>query len=110
METAAGRLNPVKVDVGQVKRVVSRLLDAVIESNGNDIELLEDEYWCILGRERFEIYEQPGELGVGQLSDVVAEVVAGDSDPSRLSSLDLIRVGELLVALGDLLEQPLRMS
>lgn len=96
------------LDIDSLARLLSRLLHAVAESNGSTIVFDVDEYWSFLsGEELFDVYRRPTEFGVGQLSDTIAEMRRAEDPDVPLSSLDLIRLGELLVALGQRLDHPL---
>lgn len=89
-----------KVNIDEIKKVVTLLLSNLKESKGNEIELRGDFYWDISSDQLYNPYDEPSDLSLGQLSDDLTEI-------SRLSALsdeaipyDLKRIAEILKALS----------
>ncbi len=56
------------VDIEELRKIVATLLD-VVASNGTTIDIADDYYWDVPRNCRYEVYESPAELTVGQLTD-----------------------------------------
>lgn len=77
------------IDVAQLRSAVDGLLNAVEDRFGARVSIDADHYWLVELRAAFsadlhEPGQQPGDLGVGQISDDIAsvtEVVQGLEDP-----------------------------
>lgn len=91
------------VDIGQLRRAAEIALKELERVSGSKARLERDFFWVIPSEERFNPYERPMNATVGQLSELIDHVAALDSDPERVSRQHLVWIGELLMAIGELL-------
>lgn len=71
-----------QITVEQLKAAAEMLFSHLQDSGVKTIEIAEDFYWDVPAANRYDQYEQPAQLTVGQLSDDVSEVqrmLAGDT-------------------------------
>lgn len=78
---------PMTVSLSQLRQVLNRLLDDVVERNGGDeIELDADYYWMLDPLDTYNASESPtaARMTLGQLSDDLVELtaMAATSDPA----------------------------
>jgi hypothetical protein len=94
------------IDVAQLRSAVDGLLNAVEDRFGARVAIDADHYWLVELRAAFSAdLHQPGDLGVGQISDDIASVavvVQGLAEPEIRPILwhDLEHVTSLLRALA----------
>ncbi|HUB41090.1 MAG TPA: hypothetical protein VMA72_19790 [Streptosporangiaceae bacterium] len=98
------------IDVPQLRSAVDALLKAAEDRMGALVSIYADHYWLVelraaFGADYHEPRQQPGYLGVGQISDDIAsvtEVAQGLQDPESWPILwhDLEHVTGLLRALA----------
>lgn len=92
-----------KANIDEIEKVTLLLLLKLRESKGNVIEINNDFYWDIPADELYNPYEEPKNIGLGQLSDDLNEIkrltMAFDVTP-----YDLKRLASILKALS--LENP----
>ena len=84
-----------RIAVDELRRIADQLLTHVESRAGRQIELEADFYWNVPDAVKYDQYEEPKELDVGQLSedwDRLAAISRGDSPP----------VGAALAWLGEL--------
>jgi hypothetical protein len=93
-----------KVSVQELQRAASILLKHLEETGQNVLEIPEDFYWDVPADRRYEQYNEPKQLTVGQLSDDWAEVnriTKGEREPLGYALVWLAsvlrRVGEKAV-------------
>jgi hypothetical protein len=90
------------VDIAQLRRALAIGIDELQRTSGSVMRLEKDFFWAIPREERFNPYEQPETMTVGQLSELIGHVSALDSDPGRVTRQHLVWLGELLKAIGEL--------
>lgn len=87
------------MNIENLIRVTSLLLQRLAENLGNEVEIDKDYYWNISLEEKYDPYNKPKNITLGQLSDDYNELVnildSGDEIP-----YDLIRVARILEALS----------
>lgn len=84
----------IAIDV--LKAAAETLIERVREVEGDTVSLRHDMFWSIPADELFDVYNEPEELTVGQLSDSWDQI-------SRITSRDDAPVGYALVWLADVL-------
>jgi len=90
------------VDISQVRRAVEIAMDELERVVGSETKLEKDFFWAIPLEERFNPYQEPTTMTVGQLSELIEHVSALDADPERVTRQHLIWLGDLLKAIGEL--------
>lgn len=56
------------INIEELKQITLRVLSEIQSCRGNEIELVEDYYWDIPRAARYNPYEEPKQLSLGQLS------------------------------------------
>lgn len=59
------------ISVDQIRHTLLALLDHLKAAYGDTIELESDYFWSIPDNAKFDVYTKPGELTVGQVSEVI---------------------------------------
>lgn len=89
------------VSVAELRAITEKLLAHLEQKAGVQIEISMDHYWSVAKDQRYDSYQQPTELDVGQLSDDWAElqkINQGISDPT---SFALVWLSTILRAVGE---------
>ena len=93
-----------EVDLVELKKVVNRLLDHVIETRGVRAVTLGDRYyWEVPAPDRYRVEVDPGELDVGDLADdweFVSRLLQEENQPV---AYQLTELAPLLAYLGEVL-------
>ena len=76
------------------------LLTHLREVAGGVVELDKDAHWSVSSDAAYDVYSDPGPLGIGLLTDCLSSLERLHEDPSRILSYDLVHLGELLKAIG----------
>ncbi len=92
-----------KVNIDKIQQIAFLLFEKLKESNGVEIELKSDYYWCFNQEEIYDPYENPKNLTLGQLSDDLNEL-HNSLLSDDLVSYDLRRLARILEALS--IEKP----
>lgn len=88
-----------KVNIFEIEKVISILLEKLRRTKGNEIELKNDFYWDIATDELYNPYKEPKNITLGQLSDDLEELKRLNSTDGEIS-YDLKRVSSILTALS----------
>jgi hypothetical protein len=87
--------------------VLRRALDLVLEeleaTHGALLRIDRDYFWSIPAEQRMNVYEQPKDLTVGQLSELIEGMEKLVEDPERVTVVDAVKLAELLRNAGDAL-------
>jgi len=93
-----------EIDLIELKKIVNRLLDHIIETRGvRSITLGKNYYWDIPTPEIYEVEEEPGKLDTGSLSDdweFISSLLNPDSAPV---AYQLTEVAPIIRYIGELL-------
>lgn len=57
------------IDIPTLRQAISSLLDHVEAANGSKLPLSHDFFWTVPDAERYDNYDRPSELTIGQLSE-----------------------------------------
>ncbi len=93
-----------KVNIDEIQKIAFLLFAKLKESNGVEIELKSDYYWCFVEEEIYNPYDDPKNLTLGQLSDDLNEL-HNSLLSDDLVSYDLRRLARILEALS--IENPI---
>ena len=88
------------VQVDELRNFAALLLDHLEEHSGASIELDHDYYCNIPSDERYQVYEKPENLDIGQLADDLERLRALATDSDLVIGHALMWLGELLRAIG----------
>jgi hypothetical protein len=91
----------VRVRVDQLRQVFELLIDHVEKGQGGQLPVSRDYFWSIPAPERYDVYNQPGELTVGQVSEAWDNLHEMLEDPSKVIGYGLVWLADVLRALGD---------
>ncbi len=89
------------VPVSELRRACEFLLNHLEQSGPASVELTSDLYWNVPQDQRYQPYEEPKSLDLGQLSDDWAEVqaiVRGEKEPLGYA---LVWLSSILRAVGE---------
>ena len=88
-----------KVNIDEIEKIALLLLAKLKQSNGVEIDLKSDYYWCFDQEEIYNPYDDPKNITLGQLSDELNELKnilhSGDA-----LAYDLKRLARILEALS----------
>jgi len=62
-------VSELRIPVERLRAVVDLLMRRIAETAGDSVSLEQDYFWSISPDSLYNVYEEPGELGVGQLSE-----------------------------------------
>jgi hypothetical protein len=88
------------IKVSQLRTATERLL-AHLESKGDTVNVEADFYWNIPAPARYNPYEEPKELTLGQLSDdwgELSRIAEGEAEPINYA---LVWLGAVMTAIGE---------
>lgn len=88
-----------KVNIDDIQKITSLLLERLKESKGNDIEIKNDYYWDISEDELYSPYEEPKNITLGQLSNDLEEVQRLNKSDDAII-YDLKRLSQILKVLS----------
>ncbi len=94
-----------KVNIEELEKVTLILFSRLRESIGNEIELNHDFYWDISEEELYNPYENPTDIGLGQLSDDLKRVQNLFKSDEDAVAYDLRKIAPILMALS--IENPI---
>jgi hypothetical protein len=89
------------VDIDVVERATIRVLKHLRDNGIKNVNVDDDFYWFIPKEHRHDMYQEPHDFTVGQLSfdwDNVRKIADGASDPVGLA---LSWIGSILTAVGE---------
>lgn len=89
----------VVMDVGALRKIVSKLLDHLAEHQGNEVALEHDMFWSIAAPDIFNVYSRPEDLTIGQLSESW-ESLRRMVDDDRPLTYGLVWLADVLRAIG----------
>ena len=86
------------VNINEIEKIALLLLSKLKECRGNEIELNNDYYWDIFIEELYNPYEEPTNIGLGQISDDLEEVRRLNKRDNAIP-YDIKRLAAILLAL-----------
>ncbi len=90
-----------KVQIDKLEIVLYKILDHVKKNHGNSIEIEYDYFWNIPKEERYDPYNEPKRLDIGQLSDnlqEIAKIADGSNEPIAFG---LVWISNILRFIGE---------
>ena len=95
------------VDIEELRKIVTALLD-VLETEGSSVEIADDYYWDVPEKYRYQVYESPAELTVGQLTDDWNELRRISCDEVDPFPYALVWAASILRRIGEVPPAPVR--
>lgn len=90
-----------RISVADLRRAAEVLLDHLQEVEGDVVEIPDRMFWAVPAEARYDVYEQPTELTIGQLSESLsrlASIVESDED---VLSFGLVWLADIARAIGE---------
>lgn len=81
-----------KIDIPTLRKAVDMILRDIEKEGTREIDLSKDYYWSIPANERYDPYNSPKDLTLGQLSEDWKETlrIVNDSQPPAVYQLEWI--------------------
>ena len=89
------------VPVDTLRRAIDILLDHLVSIEGQNISLDKDMFWTIAADQRNDVYVEPTEFSIGQLSESLESIDLIVNEPSTATSYALVWVADVLRAAGE---------
>jgi hypothetical protein len=93
--------NQIDISIETLRRAASVLLDRLESGAGATVALDKDMFWSIPAEQRSNVYAEPTEFTIGQLSESLQNVSRVVEDPSSATSYALVWLADLLRAAGE---------
>lgn len=90
----------VRVSVDQLRQVFDLLMRHVAGSE-SDLGVSRDYFWSIPSPGKYDVYNEPGELTIGQVSESWANLQGMLEDESKTLGFGFVWLAEVLSAIGD---------
>ena len=90
----------IRVPLEVLRRATQVILDQMEDSGVSELTLDKDYFWSIPPDEAYDVYNEPSNLTVGQLTECLDNLKVIVEDPSRSTSFALVWLGELMRAVG----------
>ena len=87
-----------------MREALNLVVDELERAHGESMRIDTDYFWSVPSPERTNVYQQPSELTIGQLSDLVEGMHSLVEDPERVTVVDAIKLAELLRTAGEALQ------
>lgn len=91
----------VRVPVDQLRQVFELLVAHVVKDAETDFPVSQDYFWSIPSPERYDVYNEPSELTIGQVSESWANLQSMLEDDSKTLGYGLVWLADVLRAIGD---------
>lgn len=91
----------IQVPVETLRRAAAILLDRLESSSGATVALDRDMFWAIPSEHRSNVYAEPTEFTVAQMTDSLQNIVGIVEDPASATSFGLVWLADLLRAVGE---------
>lgn len=91
----------IEVRVDLLRRVSQVLFDHLESIEGPTINLDRDYFWDLMSEQIYDVYNQPTEFTIGQLSESLGHLEALVADPDDAIAFALVWLAQLLRAIGE---------
>ena len=89
------------VPVDTLRRAAEVLLDRLEDVAGTEVVIQQDMFWIIQPEQRFDLYVEPTEFTIGQLSESLDNVRRILEEPDLAISFGLVWLADLLRVAGE---------
>lgn len=79
----------IEISVAQIRDTLVALLDHIRDNYGDTIEFESDYFWSIPDAAKFDVYNKPEELTIGQVSEVCDHLAKLGTSPENLATYQL---------------------
>ncbi|AEH09652.1 MULTISPECIES: hypothetical protein [Protofrankia] len=90
----------VSVPLETLTAAFALLIEHLRQEAGTEVSLDKDYFWSIPRELLYDVYAQPTDLTVGQLSESLADLQSALADPSKVTTYGLVWLADLLKAIG----------
>lgn len=90
-----------KIQISELRQVAIKLLDHLEQQGVRQVEIVHDHYWEVPREARYDLYEKPTQLDVGQLSEDLQNLRSLDDASEPLVSYGLVWLAQLLREIGE---------
>ena len=90
-----------KVDIVELRRAASRLFDHIEEAGIHSFDLEHDHYWVVPRESRYNVYEQPKQLEVGQLTEDLESLRSLNDPAEPLVAYAMVWLAAILREIGE---------
>ena len=90
-----------RVSIDELRQATEVLLDHLRTVRGDLVEIEDRMFWSVPEEVRYNVYEEPSDLTIGQLSDSLSSALSmavGDRDPL---SYGLVWLADVIRAIGE---------
>lgn len=91
---------PLRIPVRQLRAAFELLMQRLTEAEGDTIALERDHFWSIAPDALYNVYAEPGEPGIGQLSESWQHIEQLLKDDSVAMPHHLVWLADIIRALG----------
>lgn len=91
----------VRVPVDQLRQVFELLIAQVAAGGEADLPIPQNYFWSIPSPERYDVYNEPDSLTIGQVSESWANLRGMLEDDSKTLGYGLVWLADVLRAIGD---------
>lgn len=91
----------IDIPVETLRRAAGILLDRLEAASGGSVALDKDMFWAIPSEHRSNVYSEPTEFTVGQLSESLRNVHRIVEDPDSATAFALVWLADLMRAAGE---------
>jgi hypothetical protein len=88
------------VSLDDVRLVLSRVLDQLVDTEGGEIQLENDYFWAIPSEQLYNVYASPKDLTIGQLSESWRNLQGILDEGAPPNAYALVWLGDVLRAIG----------
>lgn len=92
--------HPTKFTTKELREVFDVLIGHVEERYGSTIEVDADYFWSIPSDEIYDVYDQPTDLTISQLTESLDNIRRVTADPEHAISYALVWLADILRATG----------
>lgn len=89
-----------RISLQDLRRVFDVLIQHIESTQGLTIELEVDYFWSIPPSDLYQLYKEPDELTVGQLTESLDNLKVIIEDPTRATSYGLVWLSDVIRAVG----------
>jgi len=90
----------IQIPIATLKQAARVLLEHVEELDGDVVSVDHDYYWAIAPEQLYDVFREPAELTIGQLTECLDHLNSIIADPGTATSYGLVWLADLLRAVG----------